>query len=70
MVNEIEEYLRILNELVNGKPVPTFDALHHVILWLPDAVGHAAALASGLDSVESSLIKRSIKFKKHFLNYI
>lgn len=66
MVNELEEYLRILNELVAGKPVPTFDAIHHDFLWLPDAVGHAAAIASDLDSVESSLIKRSTKFKKHF----
>jgi len=66
MVNELEEYLRILNELVQGKPVPTFDALHHDFLWLPDAAGHAAAIASDLDSVESRLIAQSKKFKKHF----
>lgn len=66
MVNELEEYLRILNELVQGKPVPQFDALHHDFLWLPDAAGHAAAIASDLDSVEKRLIKLSQKFQKHF----
>jgi len=66
MLNELEEYLRILNELVQGKPVPTFDALHHDFLWLPDAAGHAAAIASDLDSVEKQLIRQSKKFQKHF----
>jgi len=66
MVNELEEYLRILNELVQGKPVPVFDPLHHDFLWLPDAAGHAAAIASDLDSVEKRLIKQSEAFQKHF----
>lgn len=66
MVNELEEYLRILTELVNGKPVPVFNALHHDFLWLPDAAGHAAAIASDLDSVEKRLIKKNLQFEKHF----
>ncbi|MFF2090067.1 DUF2935 domain-containing protein [Paenibacillus sp. NPDC058174] len=66
MVNELEEYLRILTELVAGRPVPVFDALHHDFLWLPDAAGHAAAIASDLDMVEKSLLNRSNHFEKHF----
>ncbi|EFM12980.1 conserved hypothetical protein [Paenibacillus curdlanolyticus YK9] len=66
MVNELEEYLRILTDLIAGKPVPTFDALHHDFLWLPDAAGHAAAIASDLDSVEKRLIETSERFEKHF----
>lgn len=66
MVNELEEYLLILNELVQGRPVPIFDPLHHDFLWLPDAAGHAAAIASDLDSVEKQLIMQSEKFQKHF----
>jgi hypothetical protein len=66
MVNELEEYLRILHELVAGKPVPQFDALHHDFLWLPDAAGHAAAIGSDLDMVEKSLIKRTEQFEWHF----
>lgn len=66
MVNELEEYLRILQALVAGKPVPVFDALHHDFLWLPDAAGHAAAIGSDLDAVEKPLIKRAEQFEKHF----
>jgi hypothetical protein len=66
MVNELEEYLRILTDLVAGKPVPVFDALHHDFLWLPDAAGHAAAIASDLDPVEKPLIKKSEQFEGHF----
>ena len=68
MVNELEEYLRILKELVAGKPVPVFHALHHDFLWLPDASGHAAAIASDLDAVEKPLIKKGHEFEKHFQN--
>lgn len=66
MVNELEEYLRILTELVAGKPVPVFDALHHDFLWLPDAAGHAAAIASDLDPVEKPLIRKSEQFEGQF----
>lgn len=66
MVNELEEYERILKALLAGKPVPVFHPLHHDMLWLQDAVGHAASLAMNLDVVENKLIKKSIKFQKHF----
>jgi len=68
MVNELEEFLRVLKELVAGKPVPVFDALHHDFLWLPDAAGHAAAIASDLDPVEKTLFYRSENFERHFQN--
>ncbi|WP_372661616.1 DUF2935 domain-containing protein [Cohnella sp.] len=66
MVNELEEYLRILQAILSGQPVPQFDPLHHDLLWLLDAVGHASAIASNLDMVEKRLIKRSKEFEKHF----
>jgi len=66
MVNELEEYLRILTELVAGRPVPTFNALHHDFLWLPDATGHAAAITSDLDQVEKRLMEQSRQYEKHF----
>jgi len=66
MVNELEEYLRILNSLLEGKPVPQFDALHHDFLWLSDAAGHAASISSDLDFVEKRLIHRSQAFEGHF----
>ncbi|RUS47581.1 DUF2935 domain-containing protein [Cohnella sp. AR92] len=66
MVNELEEYLRILSALVEGKPVPQFDALHHDFLWLPDAAGHAASIAGDLDFMEKRMIKASQQFEMHF----
>jgi len=69
MVNELEEYLRVLNALVAGSPVPQFDAVHHDLLWLSDAVGHAASIASNLDMVEKRLIKKSHKFEVHFQQF-
>jgi len=66
MVNELDEYVRILQALVAGRPVPEFDPLHHDFLWLPDAAGHAGIIAADLDMVEKRLIRRSRHFVKHF----
>ncbi|MEV5025245.1 DUF2935 domain-containing protein [Paenibacillus sp. LPE1-1-1.1] len=66
MVNELEEYIKILNALVEGKPVPHFSSLHHDLLWLPDAAGHASAIAMELDGVEKRLIQKSKRFEQHF----
>jgi len=66
MVNELEEYVRILNALAQGYPVPQYGSLHHDLLWLSDAVGHAGSLAGDLDLTEKRLIKKSKKFEAHF----
>lgn len=69
MVNELEEYMRILTSLLEGKGVPVFPSLHHDLLWLPDASGHAATIAADLDPTEKKLIKQSENFEKHFNQY-
>lgn len=66
MVNELEEYDRILGELVQGRPVPQYHPLHHDLLWLPDAAAHSAAISKDLDAVEKRLIKKSEAFEQHF----
>ncbi|RIX50872.1 DUF2935 domain-containing protein [Paenibacillus nanensis] len=66
MVNELEEYMRILASLLEGKGVPVFPSLHHDLLWLPDASGHAATIAAELDPTEKNIIKKSEQFEKHF----
>jgi len=66
MLNELEEYERILAALLAGKPVPVYHPLHHDLIWLQDAFGHAGTLASGLDRVEADLLQRSEQFEKHF----
>lgn len=66
MVNELEEYQRILESLLEGRGVPRFHALHHDLLWLQDAFGHAASIAADLDFAEKSLIAKSMAFQKDF----
>lgn len=66
MVNELEEYKKILTALLEGKPVPRFTSLHYDLVWLPDAAGHAALFAMDLDAVEKRLIEKSQKFERHF----
>ncbi|MBD3917663.1 DUF2935 domain-containing protein [Paenibacillus sp. PR3] len=66
MVNELDEYVHILNALLAGKPVPVYEPLHYDMVWLPDASGHAGAIIMGLDRVERSLIERYSVFEKHF----
>lgn len=40
--------------------------MHHDLLWLPDAAGHASAIAMDLDGVEKRLIQKSKRFEQHF----
>lgn len=66
MVNELEEYLRVLGFLKEGKVPPVPPSLHHHLLWLSDAIGHAATLESNLDMIEKKFIEKSRDFRKTF----
>ncbi|MBP2118277.1 DUF2935 domain-containing protein [Cohnella lubricantis] len=66
MLNELDEYVRILDALLAGQPVPVYHPLHHDLLWLQDAYGHAGSIVSGLDRIESDLLHRFSEFEKHF----
>ncbi|MBO0961741.1 DUF2935 domain-containing protein [Neobacillus sp. MM2021_6] len=66
MVNELEEYLRILTYVKTGQLPPVYHELHHHLLWLSDAVGHSEAISSNLDGVEKKLREKSESFKKDF----
>ncbi len=43
-----------------------YHELHHHLLWLLDAAGHAEAISSNLDGVEMKLKEKSHTFKKTF----
>lgn len=66
MVNELEEYQRVLSYLKEGKIPPIFHELHHHLLWLADAAGHAGAIDVRMDDVEKRLKEKSSTFTKHF----
>jgi hypothetical protein len=65
MINELEEYIRILNDLINGDISAARD-IHLHMLWLLDGVGHADSIASTLDMTEKELIKKSKEYSKLF----
>lgn len=69
MVNELEEYERVLKHLKAGEAPPVYHELHHHLLWLSDAAGHAEAISSNLDDVERRLIEKSNSFKKSFEDF-
>ncbi|ARK24212.1 hypothetical protein SporoP37_05605 [Sporosarcina sp. P37] len=66
MVNEVEEAIRIFTCLEKGEKLPTVHSLHHDLLWLLDAAGHADAIDENLDNVEKQLKKKSEKFAKEW----
>ncbi|WP_449536805.1 DUF2935 domain-containing protein [Ferdinandcohnia sp. Marseille-Q9671] len=69
MVNELDEWLRVSRFLVEGKNVPPTHALHHHLIWLLDAAGHAGGIASNLDRVEKDLVKKSETFMKEWEDF-
>nr|WP_202410129.1 DUF2935 domain-containing protein [Halobacillus litoralis] len=66
MVNEVEEYLLVLGFLGKGEVPPLFHELHHHMLWLMDASGHAGAIHDEMDAVEKRLREKSDTFRQHF----
>ncbi len=66
MVNELEEYIKILDGLIKNQEVPDFHPVHHHLLWLSDAAGHAGAINDNLDLSEKKLKHQSTAFQKEF----
>lgn len=66
MVNELQEYQNVLDYLTKGEVPPIFHELHHHLIWLLDASGHAGAIRDDLDGVEKRLKQKSADFAQHF----
>ncbi|RFU65340.1 DUF2935 domain-containing protein [Peribacillus glennii] len=69
MVNELEEYLNIIGYLEKGEKPPVFHELHHHLLWLIDAAGHAGIINDTMDAVEKDIKYRSAAFSKKFADF-
>jgi hypothetical protein len=67
MVNELDDYLFILDSLIKNKMRDDSDIKLH-LLWLSDGAGHASAIASRLDDTEKELVTRSKLYEKEFAN--
>nr|WP_239565519.1 DUF2935 domain-containing protein [Brevibacillus fulvus] len=66
MVNEVDEYLRILPYLIAGQTPPACHPLHYHLIWLPDASGHAATISSTVDPVETETRAKSDEYRRRF----
>ncbi|WP_199617036.1 DUF2935 domain-containing protein [Paenibacillus alkalitolerans] len=66
MVNETEEALRVLTPLSQGQKPPVVHPLHHDLVWLLDAVGHAGAINDRLDLTEKNLKQLSHQYAKEW----
>lgn len=67
MINEaVDFYYTICNPRIITNPTMVNICLHRI--WLPDAYGHAAAIASMLDPTEKMLIEEAREFKNTFVN--
>jgi hypothetical protein len=67
MINEAMEFYETLvniQEKESENPTMRNIELHNI--WLPDAAGHAATIASDLDPTEKLLIKEALEFEKLF----
>ncbi len=69
MINEAMQFYKTIMDIQSSVQLNTFEEnlnLHKI--WLPDAAGHAATIASDLDPTEKSLITEAKEFEKHFNN--
>ncbi|HET7578256.1 MAG TPA: DUF2935 domain-containing protein [Bacillales bacterium] len=69
MVNELDEYLRILGYLQKQQVPPPAHPVHYHLLWLLDASGHSGVIEASLDLTESQLKQKSHKFTSVFQDF-
>lgn len=69
MVNELDEYQRILEAFLSDNWSPSLHPIHFHLLWLSDAAGHADTITSLLDMVEYDYKQKSKHFTKQFEHF-
>ncbi len=69
MVNELEEYQLVMSYLAKGEEPPVFHELHHHLVWLLDAAGHASGISGSLDMVEKQLQEKGNEFVERFEDF-
>ncbi|GJM78371.1 hypothetical protein HMSSN139_08670 [Paenibacillus sp. HMSSN-139] len=66
MVNEVEEYIRVLKFLQKGEIPPIYHELHHHLVWLLDAAGHAGAIDDNMDRIEKKMKEKKRGIHEEF----
>ncbi|NLL00226.1 MAG: DUF2935 domain-containing protein [Clostridiales bacterium] len=65
MLNELEEYIRVIHSLSNNKEM-LYHPLHYHLLWLTDALGHAASVSANMDLIEKDIIDKCNYYELQF----
>lgn len=65
MLNELDEYLFVISLLMKEDST-MLHPIHYHMLWLTDAIGHAASITAELDLVEKDMIAKSQRFEMVF----
>jgi hypothetical protein len=65
MLNELDEFLKVIEELISGVQTKRSLLKEH-LLWSLDAAGHAAFISGGMDKVEYKLRKEAESFQTAF----
>lgn len=66
MLNELDEYRKNLGYQVQGQVVPVKSPVHHHLLWIKDAEGHARAVHCDLDFSQTKLILAAREYMELF----
>lgn len=69
MINELEEYIRVLHSL-NNNDLELFHPLHYHLLWLTDAIGHATSVSANLDFIEKDRIDKNNRYELEFTDLL
>ncbi|TAH65032.1 MAG: DUF2935 domain-containing protein [Anaerolineaceae bacterium] len=69
MLNELDEYLTVLHSLNTNQPI-LYHPLHYHLLWLTDAIGHAASVSANLDFIEKDIIDKSNYYELQFTDLL
>lgn len=69
MLNELEEFLTVL-QTINANSLVLHHPLHYHILWLTDAVGHAASISATIDFIEKNIIDKSNYYELQFTDLL
>lgn len=67
MLNELDEYIRVLCSLLAGR-LPDIHPVHYHLLWLLDGSGHAESIDANLDEVEHDIKEKSREYGKVFMD--
>lgn len=65
MLNELEEFSLVLHSF-NSNNSDLYHPLHYHLVWLKDAVGHAATVSANLDLVEKDYIDKCNYYELQF----